>query len=201
MFVKIYQFYQPNQGLHPHHHLRTQGPTDLDTVSSELDLSIDYQMHETPTVLISQPKYGTVGRKQKPKGILKNSKTSENLRLYSNPAEENSVKYSTLGRHVRSTQCEFRSNIDLVNTEISEPVTLSEPFCEDRGSHVMLIQAVEPEQRSPLPVTSDRLSHARLVNSQLSSPVSMSSVRACPVDFATVCSDSKDVIVRDHVDR
>ena len=67
--------------------------------------------------------------------------------------------------------------------------------------HVMLIQAVEPEQRSPLPVTSDRLSHARLVNSQLSSPVSMSSVRACPVDFATVCSDSKDVIVRDHVDR
>jgi len=199
IFVKIYQFYQPNQGLHPHHHLRSQGgPTDLDTVSSELDLSIDYQMHETPTVLISQPKYGTVGRHQKPKGILKNSKTSENLRLYSNPAEDNGVKYSTLGRHVKSPQSDFQSTTDLVGTAIHEPVILSEPLCEDRGSHVMLIQAVEPAHRSPLPVTSDRVGHARLINSALSSPVSVSSLRACPV---TVCSVSRDVIVGTEPDR
>ena len=144
IFVKIYQFYQPNQGLHRQHRLQSHGPTDLDTVSSELDLSIDYQMQETPTLLISQPKYGTVGRNQKPRGILKHSKTSENLGGYSNPAEDNNVKYNTLGRHVRSANSDFQSTTNLVGTEIHEPVSLSEPHCEDRGSHVMLIQAVDP---------------------------------------------------------
>ena len=139
-----------------------------------------------------------MGRHQKPKGILKNSKTSENLRLYSNPAEDNGVKYNNLGRHVKSPQSDFPSTTDLMATAIHEPVTLSEPLCEDRGSHVMLIQAVEPAHRSPLPVTSDRVGRARLINSALSSPVSVSSLRACPV---TVCSASQDVIVGTEPDR
>ena len=192
IFVKVYQFYQPHQGHHPHHHLHSQGPADLDTVSSELDLSIDYQVHETPTLLMAQPKYGTVGRHQKPKGILKNSKTSENFRLYSNPAEHNSVKYSTLGRHVKSQPSDFKSGTDIVRTEIHEPVSLSEPLCEDRGSHVRLIQAVEPSHRSPLPATSTIVGHARIISSALSSPVSVSSVHTCPATSVKVTSDSQD---------
>ena len=158
-------------------------------------------MHETPTVLISEPKYGTVGRNQKPKGILKNSKTSENLRVYSNPADDNSAKYCTLGRHIRSAHSDFYSTTNLVGAEKHEPVLLSDPHCEDRGSNVMLIKAVEPAHRSPIPVSSDRLGHTSLINSQLSSPVSVSSVRPCPAALVTVCSTSQDVIVGTEVDR
>ena len=169
IFLKIYQSYLPNQGLHPHHHLRTQGSSDLDTVSSELDLSIDYQMHETPTVLISQPKFGTVERNPMPKGILKNTKTSDNLRLYSNPSEDNSLKFTTLKRHVRSSPSEFQSTTDLVNNEIPESVTLSEPSCDEIGSPVMLIKDFGPAHRSPLTVSSDRQGQRRVTNSPVQS--------------------------------
>merc|ERR1712098_1041065 len=117
------------------------------------------------------------------KGILKNSKTTENLRLYSNPAEDNNVK---------STQSDFESGADLIRTEIHEPVTLSDPLSEDNGSHVVFIQAVEPSHPSPLSVVSDRVGNTRLISSSLSSPVSAASSQACPAALVTVCSGSQD---------
>ena len=69
-----------------------QSLTDLDTVSSELgevaggremsDLEIDFHLHETETRSAASEQQESHG---KPKGILKNSRTAENFRFYSNP--------------------------------------------------------------------------------------------------------------------
>ena len=79
-----------------------------------------------------------------------------------------------------------------MGTDIHESFSLSELFCEDWGSQVKLLQAIEPSHQSPSPVTDNMLGHTKLISSTVSSPVSVSSVYACPATKVTVKSASKD---------
>lgn len=74
---------------------RSMIPTgrDLDTVSSDLDLSVDLQLHEMTSATTScqtlLPSASSSTKVEfKPKGILKNSKTSENFRLETKHSKE-----------------------------------------------------------------------------------------------------------------
>ena len=79
IFVKLYLGHRSRS--RPRHQAR-----DLDTVSSELDLSVDLQLHESAAAASSSCQTLLTSTKSefKPKGILKNSRTSENFRLRQN---------------------------------------------------------------------------------------------------------------------
>ena len=118
------------------HFLSNRSLTDLDTMSSELDLGADIKLQDTSALPVSNSKCITVPCNQKPKGILKNSRTTENLHLYNNPRAESIVRYSSSGRHgilsVNDTQC-------------NEPVIQSEPSVQEDENCAGLMTAVEPD--------------------------------------------------------
>ena len=136
-------FYSRATGQSGHHHyLSNRSSTDLDTLSSELDLSVDIELQSTPALYVSKANHGTVLRNQKPKGILKKSRTTETLHLYNNPSAESIVSYNSSGtpesHRVSDSQCK-------------ENIILRKSLEQEEVNSDILINLIEPRHL----VTSD----------------------------------------------
>ena len=118
-----------------HHYLSNRSSTDLDTLSSELDLSVDIELQSTPALCVSMANHGTVLRNQKPKGILKNSRTAETLHLYNNPSAESVVSYNSSGRPESHSVSDSQSK---------ENIILPKSLGQEEENRDKLINLVEP---------------------------------------------------------
>ena len=85
--VKVYQSYWPSSRPGRSHQQSSRASLDLDTVSSEMELSADFTMQDSQDsqdckAPSSCQTFTSATRSElKPKGILKNSRTSENFRF------------------------------------------------------------------------------------------------------------------------
>ena len=177
-------YYQKSSHNGNRHFLSNRSLTDLDTLSSELDLSADIEFQDTSALHVSKSKYRTVPCNQKPKGILKKSRTTENLHLYNNPRAESILRYSSLGRH---------GDLSVNDTQCNEPVIQSEPSAQvEENCPDLIIAVVEPDclllsesgksEQNQLPLSD---SHKQMRNVSKESFV---------VDSLKDCNAAKDVI-------
>ena len=117
--------------------------------------------------------HGTVLRNQKPKGILKKSRTAETLHLYNNPSAESVVSYNSSGR----------------------PESHSVSDSQSKEKCDMLIKLVEPRHLVTCDNADSKSEENRLLRSDILKSLSKDSEEGFLAIASADCSVAKDVII------